>query len=218
MKNTGPAAWLVRSRLGGKKFCDCSAIAFPYPENMDPAFCRKIREISFAGKTRQEIKETVKKTCRDPKWVTTLINAMDRIVNEIKKDDFIAVPEGETIYIGRVVEPYVYKDREHQIKIKPLNAVSRINLSIVLRKIIRARYPVVSLRDDVYEIEALGYGKPFNNEVRTVGSMMKKSMDLKCMIRPNYEAKVTVPVDFTEAEAERLCAFIKLLPFDKGKK
>ncbi len=175
----------------------------------------------LTGKSREELKETLSKP---PYSYEGLIlgNAyatIDIFVNQMKVGDLLLMPNGDDIYLGKILsdyylDPSVDYDKDgysHQRKAEWLKNMSRKELSKELRSSLKAHRTAANLSHHFAEIDALIH----NREVPVATPVSTDTINVSYPLRPNYNVSFSIPIDITEDEAKRLSAYFASLYFKK---
>lgn len=157
-------AWVVRPYPHGnyrmKEFITKEIIATGYPG---------IGDLSNV-KNRKEIKEALKKeyTYSSPQSLGQAAGNIHRLLLEMEKEDYVVVPDGQQIYIGKIMSGYIFDDKvglnsgnyPHQRKVEWIGNGKTIDRSILPGQL----YDTLKGRQTIFSIDYNGIKELVENK------------------------------------------------------
>lgn len=194
-------SWLVRPNPIQKRrmeeFLRGNLIAIGWPRLPD-----------LTGRNKEEIKSLLLQFYPDA-YVPNSTNlgniatVIDSFANRMNVDDYIVVPDGDDIHIGKVAGEYYYDTSKanetegypHQRKAEWLLVISREQIPVELRASLRAQMTIVRLSQRQHLIEQMVDGKP-----RLEAAPHGKSLDIEDLLA---DAVRTLHLELQSDDADR---------------
>lgn len=211
--NVKKFAWLVRpfphgiNRLDMFKSDNFVAIGWPGIGDL-------------AGKSREELKRILS---QEPYKLSGLAlgNAyatVDLFVNQFGIGDYILVPDGDDIYLAKLVSDYYFDASvdtqdagySHQRRVEWCTSTARKNLSHELRMSLKVHRTTADLSLHYDEIATLAAGHIYEPQ-------SLKTIKVSYPLRADHIISFEIPEDMTQDESLRLSDYIRTLYFVKNK-
>lgn len=204
--------WLLRAKPHNykiskiKEFMEMSIVGIGWPGLGD-----------LTGKNYEEIKELLSTEYSKQK-LGIYASTVNSFINDMAKGDLVVVPEEDIIHIAKIVGDYYYDEAfageeqgfPHQRRVEWLGEVSRHKLPMNFRNAFVQR-TIANLSKFLDVIENILAG--VDVDTGEVNTTKPDFSTYEYPVRPQLYAKISIPNDITEKEAERLASFVKTLYF-----
>lgn len=174
---------------------------------------------SLVGKDINDIGEMLNNTYEyeSTRSMSSDKSTLDIIANRMSIGDYVVVPYGEIVYIGKIATDYRYDETKatgkgypHQRGVKWIGEpILRNDLTLDLRSSLKVPKTCAELTHRYKDIQ-IALGEVTDDKVNE-----KEFITVEYPIRPDVNVKIEIPKDLKKSESVRVGEFIKTIFFDE---
>lgn len=174
---------------------------------------------SLAGKDINDIGEMLNNTYEyeSARSMSSDKSTLDIIANRMSIGDYVVVPYGEIVYIGKIATDYRYDETKatgegypHQRGVKWIGEpILRNDLTLDLRSSLKVPKTCAELTHRYRDIQ-IALGEVTDDKVNE-----KEFITVEYPIRPDVNVKIEIPKNLKKSESVRVGEFIKTIFFDE---
>lgn len=173
---------------------------------------------SLVGKNINDIEEMLNNTYEyeSTKSMSSDKSTLDIIANRMSIGDYVVVPYGDIVYIGKIATDYRYdktqatgKGYPHQRGVKWIGEpISRNDLTLDLKSSLKVPKTCTELTHRYRDIQ-VALEEVIDDKVEE-----KEFITVEYPIRPDVNVKIEIPKDLKKSESVRVGEFIKTIFFN----